>query len=211
MSPKRVILFVVFVILSVSCSSVPLGVLPVQPTVAPVVIVVTATPLPATQTPWIVTATPLPATATTVPTNTPPPTATPLPTATSLPTSTSVPTPVPTPTAGYIYIPPVITTEAKNITLYPGDIVIAWDFPQQLGEDEWFQVVGWKEIKPERHALTWTKDRSWRFVINSGNYQMFPWISGLGQYYLAVQVIRGKDGKFMGELSRESAPWPWRW
>ncbi|MDE3090343.1 MAG: hypothetical protein KGJ80_13255 [Chloroflexota bacterium] len=202
MGPKRAMLFVLFAVLLVSCGPLALTTAP-TPTTA--IVVVTSTIPPATQTPYVITATPPPATATLAPTNTP------LPTATTLPSPTSAPTAAPSPTSGFKYLPPVITTEAKNITLYPGDIVLTWDFPSQLQDDEWFQVLGWKEIKPERHALTWTKDRSWRFVVNVGNIQMFPWISGLGQYYMAVQVIRGKDGKFMGELSRESAPWPWRW
>jgi hypothetical protein len=223
MSLKRAILLFLFVLMLASCSVVAPA--PPAPTPTPVVIIVTATAppasptSPATQTPYVITATPLPATATSVPTNTPIPTNTPAPTNTPIPTATAVPptptnvppTAVPSPTPGFKYLPPIITTKANNITLYPGDIVIAWDFPQELASDEYFQVIGWKEIKPERNALTWTQARSWRFVVNSGNINMFPWISGLGQYYMAVQVIRGKDGKFAGELSRESAPWPWRW
>jgi len=169
-------------------------VVPASPT--PVIIVVTATPLPP--------ATPVPATPTSLPTPTPlivVITATPPPSAT--PTPTAMPT--------RSYPAPMFIGPFKNETLYPGDIVIRWEWPFELGEDEYFEVLGWKEIKPERHSLTWTKERSWRFVLNAGNYHMFPWISGLGQYYFAVKVIRGKDGKWLGDLSPESAPYPWRW
>ncbi|MDE3091583.1 MAG: protein kinase, partial [Chloroflexota bacterium] len=159
----------------------------------------------------------------------PPATATSLSTATSLPTSTFTPFPTSTltrmptlsatrppaytPTLA-LYPAPVITTPVTYPTLGPGDLVITWDFQQPLGEDDWFQVVAWKEqSSQEHHAMTWTKEHT--FTLNGNvprTIQMFPWIGGAGgQYYFAVQVIRGKDGKFMGELSRESAPWPWRW
>lgn len=171
----------------------------------------------ATQTASAPTLTKTPAdTATPLPTNTSTVTLTPSPTNTSTPTSTPLPTntPRPLPTAvpfvkgGLKYSAPQITTQQTNPTLYPGDIVLTWSFQETLEDDEWFEVRGWKEGKNERNSLAWVKEKSYLFRVRFGSIP--DWVSGLGQYYLSVRVIKGQNGKWQADLSDESVP-PFKW
>jgi hypothetical protein len=121
----------------------------------------------------------------------------------------------PSPTATSVkttYPAPVITSPMNNPTFFPGDLVITWSFPYSLKEDEWFEVLGWKENKPnERNSMGWTKEQSFVFKRKDYYLPQFSFVAGMGQYYLCVQIVRGKDGKNLGILSPESRSFPWRW
>jgi len=71
-----------------------------------------------------------------------------------------------------------------------------WTWAGDLQEDEWFDIRIWTEGMPHR-GIAWTKQPEYRYDIC---------LLGSGHYYWSVAVVRGRDGKWLGNLSPEAPP-----
>jgi len=194
MNPKLIIRLVLVAFVLMSCDlSAPLGMAQVQPTAAPVVIVVTSTPLPVTQTPRIVTATLPPVTATMVPTQTPPP------------TSTFTPSPVPTlvpPTAtstpsGPKYPAPVLGVPPDNYNYYCmwGPLNLYWS-GADLGPTEWFLIEFAKQDHPNEWGAAAGLQKDYNLALNPIKVQggcTSPFFGGIGIYNWRVTIVSSPD------------------
>lgn len=137
----------------------------------------TETPVPPTASPTE-TAAPPTATATAVP-----PTDTPRP-------PTATPTPTRTPTANP-YPAPVLVAPANDVRAQ--HVELAWTWPSQLKENEWFDVQVWQEGE-ESHGIAWVKEQS---LLVGGNMAR-------GVYRWRIVVIRGQGGQVEKELTPPS-------
>lgn len=133
-----------------------------------------------------------------------PRTATPTRTATVTPTSTSFKYPAPLLRGGVDYI-------ALADSLYTADgRLIAWDFPFPLVEDEWYEVSAGALEGVGLRAIAWVKEKSYTILAKRNDPP--AWVgqviqyTGAGESYVCVYVhiVRGKDGKWQGDLSPSS-------
>jgi hypothetical protein len=199
MNLKRINLLVLAAIVLIACDlSAPSGLAQVQSTATPMVIVVTSTPPPVTQTPWFVTATLPPATATTVPS------ATTVPTKTPLPTSTLTPTPVPTlaPTAtstrsGPKYPAPVLGVPADNYNYWCawGPLNLYWS-GADLGPNEWFLIEMTKQDHPNEWGAVAALQKEYNLALNPikvGGGCASPFFGGVGIYIWRVWIVSSPD------------------
>jgi len=175
---------------------------PVPTTTSTATVAPSATPTPsATAVPPSVTPTET-ATETAVPptatvTETPTETAAP-PTATAIaipPTSTPRP-PTATPTATQTLTPdpypaPVLIAPANDVRAQ--QVQLAWTWPSQLKENEWFDVQVWREGE-EPHGIAWVKEQS---LLVGGNMAR-------GVYRWRIVVIQGQGGQVEKNLTPPS-------
>jgi len=193
MSPKRIILIVLAAIVLLSCDlSVPPSLSQAQLT--PIVIVVTATVPPATQTPWIITTTPLPATAAPIPTNTATPT--PLPTSTFTPAPTLAPTATATP-SGPKYPAPALGVPMDNYNYYCmwGPLNLYWS-GAELGPNEWFLIEMTKQDHPDEWGAVAPLQKGYNLALNPVKVQggcTSPFFGGIGIYVWRVWIVSSPD------------------
>jgi hypothetical protein len=174
----------------------------------------TASPPPPPATP---SATAPPAdTATAAPSPTPQPTATPSPSATPTPPPTATPTarprratPAPSPTAS---APPTPALAPEPVypapqLLQPEDVVffsrgagneylMRWQWAGTLRADEWFDIRVWQEGTPH-YGVAWTKQPEYLYDLC---------LKGSGYFLWTVAVVRGREGRWLADLSPEATP-----
>ncbi len=136
------------------------------------------------------------------------PTTTAVPTADLTPTMTpdlSHPSPTatatPTATPNYLYLPPGLVGPADGDNFKPNDdILLMWDTPTPLAEDEWYEVQLWREgVLPE--VVQWVKEGTWKVEP-----QYYP-----GRYLWRILIVRGQDGRKEMNLSPPSQTWGFGW
>jgi hypothetical protein len=201
-----------------------------QPQQTPLLVVVTATPMPPTPTQAVVyvvvTATPPEVSPTPVPTATIiPPTQTPfviVVTATRAPTAAPAPRPTQvTPTtqpSGFIYAAPSISGNCGQ-RLVDGPFVLNINSDQPLKEDEVFDVRARRSDeldKPGWRGLTQTREYQWELAVKLTHWSLNGWEGGednspasLGSkgdytFWATAAIIRAKDGQLIAQLSSES-------
>jgi len=135
------------------------------------------------------------------------PTTTAVPTADLTPTMTpdlSHPSPTATATATvvpYLYPAPGLVGPADGSN-FKGDetILLIWDTPTPLSEDEWYEVQLWREGEPPE-VVQWVKEGTWK--VESRYYS--------GRYLWRILVVRGQDGRKEMNLSPPSQTWGFGW
>ncbi|MGD8598235.1 MAG: CHAT domain-containing protein [Anaerolineae bacterium] len=136
------------------------------------------------------------------PTEVPAETATEAVTATPIPVrATNTPRPLPTATAtpGIIYAAPrlIQPQDVVYLSQYSGNLyTMRWTWEGTLKEDEWFDVRIWRAGMPH-YGIAWTKDTEYVYDIC---------LQGSGNYYWSIAIVRGEDGQWLGDLSREAEP-----
>ncbi len=139
-------------------------------------------------------------TATAAPTISPMPASTPTPTVT---TATETPRPshtpfmaTPTPTVERrVFKTPRLLSPASGSTVH-ARTELRWESVGALEGDEWYDVQVWKDSELP-HGVAWSKENRWAMPRD------FP----QSRYQWRVVVIRGRDGKWMADLSLPSDSW----
>ena len=80
------------------------------------------------------------------------------------------------------------------------DILLMWDTPTPLSEDEWYEVQLWKEGEPPK-VVQWVKEGTWKVEP-----RYYP-----GRYQWRIRIVRGQEGKKERDLSPPSQTWSFSW
>jgi hypothetical protein len=113
------------------------------------------------------------------------------------PTATATPTVAP----NYPYPPPGLSGP-DNGSEFKGDetILLIWDTPTPLSQDEWYEVQLWKEKEPFE-VVQWVKEGTWQV-----ERKYYP-----GRYQWRIRIVRGQEGRKEGDLSPSSQSWSFSW
>jgi hypothetical protein len=138
------------------------------------------------------------------------------PTATATPTVNLVPTASPTgltppsptatvtstPTPEFLYSAPRLRGPADGSD-FEGDetILLIWDTPTPLSEDEWYEVQLWREGEVPYRVVQWVKE---------GARKVEP-IYYPGRYQWRILIVRGQEGHKEMDLSPPSQTWSFSW
>jgi hypothetical protein len=139
------------------------------------------------------------------------PTSTPYPTHTPMPTYAPCPPP-PTPllppspaaatltVAPYLYLAPGLIGPRDGSNFKPNDdILLIWDTPTPLAEDEWYEVQLWREGDVPYTVAQRTKEGTWKVEP-----KYYP-----GRYQWRIRIVRGPEGQ--RDLSPPSQVWSFSW
>ncbi len=119
------------------------------------------------------------------------------------PTYTPVPPPPPAATAIVIpkYPAPGLVGPAHGSNFKPNDtILLMWDTPTPLAEDEWYEVQLWREGDPPE-VVQWVKEGTWKVERT-----YYP-----GRYLWRIRIVHGQEGKKERDLSPPSQTWSFSW
>jgi hypothetical protein len=101
----------------------------------------------------------------------------------------------------YLYPAPGLHGPGDGDDFKPSDdILLMWDTPVPLSQDEWYEVQLWKEGEPPK-VVEWVKEGAWKV-----ERKYYP-----GRYQWRIRVVRGQEGKKEGELSPPSQTWSFSW
>ena len=159
-----------------------------------------ATQVPPTAVPLIATVTRAPSIPTPAPTSTS--------TATSTPTASPVPTKAERATAtAVVTVTPIQRVLRAPAPLAPADgaalsgpVEFRWYWPETLQADEYFDVQVWR-IGDQPAGIAWSKETSLR--VKS--------LGGGGHYRWRIQVVRGRDGEVLANLTEPSWEQDFSW
>jgi hypothetical protein len=113
------------------------------------------------------------------------------------PTATATPTVAP----NYLYPPPGLSGP-DNGSEFKGDetILLIWDTPMPLSQDEWYEVQLRKEKEPFE-VVQWVKEGTWQV-----ERKYYP-----GRYQWRIRIVRGQEGHRERDLSPPSQTWSFSW
>jgi hypothetical protein len=113
------------------------------------------------------------------------------------PTATATPTVAP----NYLYPPPGLSGP-DNGSEFKGDetILLIWDTPMPLSQDEWYEVQLRKEKEPFE-VVQWVKEGTWQV-----ERKYYP-----GRYQWRICIVRGQEGHRERDLSPPSQTWSFNW
>jgi hypothetical protein len=101
----------------------------------------------------------------------------------------------------YLYPAPGLHGPGDGDGFKPSDdILLMWDTPAPLSQDEWYEVQLWKEGEPPK-VVQWVKEGAWKV-----ERKYYP-----GRYQWRIRVVRGQEGKKEGDLSPPSQTWSFSW
>jgi hypothetical protein len=80
------------------------------------------------------------------------------------------------------------------------DILLMWDTPTTLSQDEWYEVQLWKEGEPPK-VVQWVKEGTWKVEP-----KYYP-----GSYQWRIRIVYGQEGKKERDLSPLSQTWSFSW
>lgn len=129
-----------------------------------------------------------------------PPTSTP--TLAPTPTALSGPTPSPTATVYFPYSAPGLVGPADGSDFKPDEtILLIWNTPTPLSENEWYEVQLWKEGEVPYRVVQWVKEGAWKV-----DPKYYP-----GRYQWRILIVRGREGRKEMDLSPPSQTWSFGW
>jgi len=130
----------------------------------------------------------------------PPATATP--TAGLTPTVPSGPTPSSTATVYFLHSAPGLVGPADGSEFKPDEtILLIWNTPTPLSENEWYEVQLWKEGEVPYRVVQWVKEGAWKVEP-----MYYP-----GRYQWRILIVRGREGRKEMDLSPPSQTWSFGW
>jgi hypothetical protein len=113
------------------------------------------------------------------------------------PTATATATVVP-----YLYPAPGLHGPGDGSDFKPSDdILLMWDTPIPLAEDEWYEVQLWKEGDVPYTVAQQTKEGTWKV-----ERKYYP-----GRYQWRILIVRGQEGHKQVDLSPPSQTWSFGW
>jgi hypothetical protein len=102
----------------------------------------------------------------------------------------------------YLYPPPGLSGPADESNFKPNDdILLIWNTPTPLSEDEWYEVQLWREGEVPYRVVQRVKEGTWR--VES---QYYP-----GRYQWRILVVRGQEDHKEVDLSPPSQTWSFGW
>jgi hypothetical protein len=112
------------------------------------------------------------------------------------PTATAAATPTPEP----LFPAPGLVGPGDRSNFKPSDdILLIWDTPTPLSEDEWYEVQLWREGDVPYTVAQRTKEGTWKV-----ERKYYP-----GRYQWRILIVRGQEGE--RDLSRPSQTWSFSW
>jgi len=81
------------------------------------------------------------------------------------------------------------------------DILLMWDTPIPLAEDEWYEVQLWREVDVPYTVVQRVKEETWKVEP-----KYYP-----GRYQWRVLIVRGQEGRKERDLSPPSQTWSFSW
>jgi hypothetical protein len=112
------------------------------------------------------------------------------------PTATATATVAPT----YLYPAPGLIGPGDGSNFKPSDnILLIWDTPTPLSENEWYEVQLWREGDVPYTVAQRTKEGTWNV-----ERKYYP-----GRYQWRILIVRGQEGQ--RDLSPPSQTWSFRW
>ncbi len=112
------------------------------------------------------------------------------------PTATATLTVVP-----YPYPPPGLQGPGDGSDFKSNDdILLMWDTPTPLLQDEWYEVQLWKEGEPP-DVVQWVKEGAWKVERT-----YYP-----GSYQWRIRIVYGQEGTKERDLSPLSQTWSFSW
>jgi hypothetical protein len=121
------------------------------------------------------------------------------------PEPTDTPRPTLTATAiafssDYLYPAPALVGPRDGSNFKPNDdILLIWDTPTPLSEDEWYEVQLWREGDVPYTVAQRTKEGTWKV-----ERKYYP-----GRYQWRIRIVRGQEGQ--RDLSPPSQMWSFSW
>jgi hypothetical protein len=113
------------------------------------------------------------------------------------PTATATPTVAP----DYLYPAPGLQGPGDRDDFeLNDDVLLMWDTPIPLAEDEWYEVQLWKEEEPPE-VVQWVKEGTWKV-----ERKYYP-----GHYQWRIRIVRGQGGQKEMNLSPPSQTWSFSW
>jgi hypothetical protein len=113
-------------------------------------------------------------------------------------TATATPTAAP----NYLYPAPGLVGPADGDDFKPNDdILLMWDTPTTLAEDEWYEVQLWREGDVPYTVVDRVKEGTWKVEP-----RYYP-----GRYQWRILVVRGKEDQKETNLSPPSQTWSFGW
>jgi hypothetical protein len=113
------------------------------------------------------------------------------------PTATATATVVP-----YLYPAPGLHGPGDGSDFKPSDdILLMWDAPIPLAEDEWYEVQLWREGDVPYTVAQQTKEGTWKV-----ERKYYP-----GRYRWRILIVRGLEGHKQVDLSPPSQTWSFGW
>jgi hypothetical protein len=112
------------------------------------------------------------------------------------PTATAAATPTPEP----LFPAPGLVGPGDGSNFKPSDdILLIWDTPTSLSEDEWYEVQLWREGDVPYTVAQRTKEGTWKVERD-----YYP-----GRYQWRILIVLGQEGQ--RDLSRPSQTWSFSW
>jgi hypothetical protein len=123
------------------------------------------------------------------------------------PEPTDTPQPTPTATAiafspDYLYPAPALHGPGDGDDFKPNDdILLMWDTPTPLAEDEWYEVQLWREGDVPYTVVDRVKEGTWKVEP-----RYYP-----GRYQWRIRIVRGQKDRKERDLSPPSQTWSFSW
>jgi hypothetical protein len=112
-------------------------------------------------------------------------------------TATTAATPTPEP----LFPAPGLVGPGDGSNFKPSDdILLIWDTPTPLSEDEWYEVQLWREGDPP-DVVQWVQEGTWKVEP-----KYYP-----GRYQWRIRIVRGQEGQKEMNLSPLSQTWSFSW
>jgi hypothetical protein len=100
----------------------------------------------------------------------------------------------------YLYPAPALVGPRDGSNFKPNDdILLIWDTPTPLSEDEWYEVQLWREGDVPYTVAQRTKEGTWKV-----ERKYYP-----GRYQWRIRIVRGQEGQ--RDLSPPSQMWSFSW
>jgi hypothetical protein len=114
------------------------------------------------------------------------------------PTATATATVAPT----YLYPAPGLVGPADGSEFNRNEtILLIWDTPTSLLEDEWYEVQLWKEGEESPKVVQWVREGTWKVEL-----RYYP-----GRYQWRIRIVRVQEGSKGMDLSPPSQTWSFGW
>ena len=114
------------------------------------------------------------------------------------PAATATSTVVP----NYLYPAPGLQGPGDGDDFEPNDdILLMWDTPIPLAEDEWYEVQLWREVDVPYTVVQRVKEGTWKVEP-----KYYP-----GRYQWRILIVRGQEGRKERDLSPPSQTWSFSW
>ncbi|TEU22010.1 MAG: hypothetical protein E3J21_00940 [Anaerolineales bacterium] len=102
----------------------------------------------------------------------------------------------------YLYPAPGLVGPADGSDFKSNEtILLIWDTPAPLSEDEWYEVQFWRNGEVPYRVVQWVKEGTWKVEP-----KYYP-----GRYQWRILIVRGQEGHKEIDLSPPSQTWSLGW